>query len=213
MEILVVTGLDQLRPDSQWVESETSPRLMSPWPASIYVGQTTWSKGPTVVPCLSPAGPALHPNEIQVRPTPYTHYQHQHQHQHLTPIQNIQILLRRLRADPELSQETLFQHYAPAFIFACVLLGGAAALKLGVVASMSGPVLERGGGSGVAVATVLVLVLVSVLVFALLVLLRVIIWAIACAVDVFVETEWEEREEERDMQLDTRSLLFGGIFP
>lgn len=111
--------------------------------------------------------------------------------------------MRRIRTDPDLSQESIFLYYAPVYIFACLFGACALSLRLGIMPNPRGrshAELALAGG-------VLVLAI-----FVLLVLLRVVIWGIAFAVDVFVKTDWKATAEKRSTEWHSRSVLFGGAF-
>ncbi|KIJ12569.1 hypothetical protein PAXINDRAFT_156896 [Paxillus involutus ATCC 200175] len=119
-------------------------------------------------------------------------------------IQDLQAVFRRLRTDPELTQDSVFRFYAPIFIFVCLFGACAVSLRLGMT-PMPFSKLE----SQLAFAAGLLILGV----LALLLLFRTVIWAVAFAVQVFVETDWKKRgKEESIMQLNSRSILFGGMF-
>ncbi|KIK93559.1 hypothetical protein PAXRUDRAFT_12576 [Paxillus rubicundulus Ve08.2h10] len=114
-------------------------------------------------------------------------------------IQDLQAVFRRLRTDPELTQENVFRYYAPIFVFVCLLGACAVSLRLGIA-----PMRE----SQLALAAGLLILgaLVSLL-------FRSVIWAVAFAVQVFVEMDWNKRDKDESiMQLNSRSVLFGGMF-
>ncbi|KIJ06514.1 hypothetical protein PAXINDRAFT_20298 [Paxillus involutus ATCC 200175] len=119
-------------------------------------------------------------------------------------IQDLQAVFRRLRTDPELTQDSVFRFYAPIFIFVCLFGACAVSLRLGMTPTPFSKLESQ-------LALAAGLLIVGVL--ALLLLFRTVIWAVAFAVQVFVETDWKKRDKDESiMQLNSRSILFGGMF-
>ncbi|KAF9228963.1 hypothetical protein BS17DRAFT_772821 [Gyrodon lividus] len=121
-------------------------------------------------------------------------------------MEELQAVLRRIRSDPELNQDSVFRYYAPVFIFVCLFGACAVSLRLGMMPSpYTGLRSQLALTGGLLILGILVLLLIF----------RTIIWGIAFAVQVFVETKWNKKEKEKResiAQLNTRNVLFGGIF-
>eukprot|EP00919_Chromeraceae_sp_WS-2016_P037933 GHVR01090615.1.p1 GENE.GHVR01090615.1~~GHVR01090615.1.p1 ORF type:complete len:156 (+),score=10.57 GHVR01090615.1:61-528(+) len=117
-------------------------------------------------------------------------------------LEEVQQVLRRMRTDPDLSQEKIFWDYAPIFIFGCFIMGLAITLRKGVIPSPAG----RSSN-----ALVLAGVILAFIIFFAFALVRTVIWSIANGIGMFVEMNFDEAKDGT-FQLSERSVLLGGLF-
>ncbi|KAH7911104.1 hypothetical protein BJ138DRAFT_28813 [Hygrophoropsis aurantiaca] len=117
-------------------------------------------------------------------------------------LKEAQQVLRRMRTDPDLTQDIIFREYGPIFVFACLVISAAIVLRTGVISSMAEMSLSK---------VVLVGSCFALVVFFAMALVRTAIWSIASGIGMFVDMNLEE-DKDRSFQLTETGVLLGGFF-
>jgi hypothetical protein len=125
----------------------------------------------------------------------------------------IQMVVRRMRGDPDLSQSSIFRFCAPLLVFVTCIAAGILALKMHRVHLLMVRVFGDDMGQLARGLTSVGLLLVLGIPAALAVL-RLVIWGVASAVGMFVEKDLtvDPTKGSRDeFQLSEVNVLMGGF--